>query len=341
MKNAHLRYVYHGMFNEEVNDFILSFVEINLDSASPSAKIKKRVYHIMVESLQNITRHKENGSLKRHSGFLIQRKDGSYFITTANVIQNSAIPDLREKLETVNKLDKGELKAYYKELLQQGGFSDKGGAGLGLIDIARKSGNKLSFAFNELNDDFSEFYMQAKVTPGDQVANDDYLAPPVKFHNQLEGSGVSFIHQGAFTEESLNEVIKMAEGDLEKVGQSDLSGRAFHILAEMVENIRLHSSDPEHAGLSHPGILALGRSNEVYCIVSGNIIDKESAVRLSKKLDEINAMSQEELMEASQKAEKIGLINMRIRSASPILYDITPLDDHYSFFAIQTNIPLN
>jgi len=44
-------------------------------------------------------------------------------------------------------------------------MSDKGGGGLGMIDIARKSGQKLDFNFLPVNNNFSFFSLNIKVSP--------------------------------------------------------------------------------------------------------------------------------------------------------------------------------
>ena len=59
---------------------------------------------------------------------------------------------------------KEQLKEYYKEVLSEGGFSDKGGGGLGMIDIARKSGQKLNYHFTEIDETFSFFNLNIKIT---------------------------------------------------------------------------------------------------------------------------------------------------------------------------------
>jgi len=45
----------------------------------------------------------------------------------------------------------------YKQVLTNGQVSDKGGGGLGIIDIAKKSGEKLDYGFMPV-DDFNSFF---------------------------------------------------------------------------------------------------------------------------------------------------------------------------------------
>ena len=165
LQREDLVYVYRGFFSQVITDSIIALTENNLDSIGESSKLKKRVFSIMVECLQNITRHQfvdenEDTQPGDQSGmFVICNKDKSYQMTSGNVVNNDAIPHLKQLLDKVNSLDKDSLKEYYKQVLEDGSISNKGGAGLGLIEMARKSGNKLFYTFEEINDEISYFYM--------------------------------------------------------------------------------------------------------------------------------------------------------------------------------------
>ena len=52
----------------------------------------------------------------------------------------------------------------YQEILNNEGFSQKGGGGLGMIDIVRKSGQKLEFNFQNINENFSFFSLHIKIS---------------------------------------------------------------------------------------------------------------------------------------------------------------------------------
>jgi hypothetical protein len=61
---------------------------------------------------------------------------------------------LTEKIEKINSLSNDELKEMYKFILNYQKLSSKGGGGLGLIDIARKSDKKLEYVFYPYNDNY-------------------------------------------------------------------------------------------------------------------------------------------------------------------------------------------
>ncbi len=44
-------------------------------------------------------------------------------------------------------MSREEKKDYYKSILNNGEYSSKGGGGLGIIDIARRSSEKLEYGF--------------------------------------------------------------------------------------------------------------------------------------------------------------------------------------------------
>ena len=82
---------------------------------------------------------------------------------TANYIEVDNIAPLKAKLDKINALDKDGLRSYYKEVLDNGKYSVHGGGGLGMIDIARKSGNKLEYDFSDVNDYFGLYILKIKV----------------------------------------------------------------------------------------------------------------------------------------------------------------------------------
>lgn len=67
-------------------------------------------------------------------------------------MKTAEVAFLQDKLDLINSLSKEELKDFYKQVLNEGTMSVKGTAGLGMIDIARKSGQKLEYCFNPIND---------------------------------------------------------------------------------------------------------------------------------------------------------------------------------------------
>ncbi|MGD1842599.1 MAG: SiaB family protein kinase [Thermonemataceae bacterium] len=161
--------VYEGEFTQEITKSVLAMAERNMDSIGESASTKRKVFNVMVECLLNIVKHaedlneKDDDGLRNNAIFMLGKQANEYIITSGNPVRNPVIERIQTKLDKVNSLDKDGLKGLYKEILKGGELSDKGGAGLGFVDMARKSGEKLEYNFEPINDEFSFFALRTVV----------------------------------------------------------------------------------------------------------------------------------------------------------------------------------
>jgi hypothetical protein len=167
IKPLDVKLIYEGEINHEIMKVFTSLTENELKGEEFPGQ--KKVFNIMVESLQNISKHSDciEGTKKENIGrgiFLISNNEKELSIITGNTVNNDKRDFLTEKLTHINSLNKEELKAFYKTSLKESKISDKGGAGLGFIDIAKKTQNKLEFEFHDINDDYSFFILSARIT---------------------------------------------------------------------------------------------------------------------------------------------------------------------------------
>jgi hypothetical protein len=144
-------------------------MENKMENMQEEPKMKKKVYNVLVECLQNLYHHMDDvadaaGDVNRSAIFLIGKANNAYTITTGNYISSENVHGLKARLDEVNALSKEELKEYYKKVLNNGEMSLKGGGGLGMIDIARKTGEKLDYNFLEIDNKVSFFTLNIKVS---------------------------------------------------------------------------------------------------------------------------------------------------------------------------------
>ena len=167
MMSQNLILVYQGDFTQESTKSILSMAERNLDSSGEDSSIKRKVFNVMVEALQNIVKHSDElveGQTRNHSAiFLIGKEANRYSIMSGNPVRKVNVPKLQKTLDHINGLDKDGLKELYKEIIKNTTISEKGGAGLGFVDMARKSGGKLEFEFPEMNSEYCFFCLKVNV----------------------------------------------------------------------------------------------------------------------------------------------------------------------------------
>ena len=162
---------FKGMITPDLLTTILQIIESKMDSYEEKPKVKKKVFNILVECLQNLYHHidkdivvDETTKRERAALLMIARNDSHYQIMTGNYMETNDVPSLKDKLDFVNSMNRDDLKAYYKEVLNDGNRSEKGTAGLGMVDIARKSGQKLGYHFLELSPELSFFSLTVTVS---------------------------------------------------------------------------------------------------------------------------------------------------------------------------------
>ena len=167
MEEHNVMLSFKGEITSELLSSILAIMESRLEIIEEVPKVKKKVFNVLVECLQNLYHHIDESEKEKtddsNAMFMIANHGGYYNILTGNHILTKHVPMLREKIDKVNTLDRMELKAYYKEILNNGEMSAKGGGGLGMIDIARKSGQKLEYSFMSLDEEMSFFTLNVKV----------------------------------------------------------------------------------------------------------------------------------------------------------------------------------
>jgi hypothetical protein len=169
MEKNNILLSFKGDITSELLTSILQIMENQMENINEEPKTKKKVYNVLVECLQNLYHHmddssKLDGDKNRNAIFMIAKSDSAYNIITGNYIFNENVEALKTRLDVVNSLSKDELKDYYKSILNNGEMSLKGGGGLGMIDIARKTGEKLQYNFLEIDNKVSFFTLDIKIT---------------------------------------------------------------------------------------------------------------------------------------------------------------------------------
>lgn len=146
-----------GEFTSGYIDSVLPYVEEQLNEKIEFDNVRKKVFHLFVECIQNLFHHVDPieqiglayGEPRLAS--LVLAIEGSFCrITTGNFICKSKESFLKEKIDYLNSLNESELKNLYRETINNRAFSDRGGAGIGMIDMARKTGNKIQYNFYDV-----------------------------------------------------------------------------------------------------------------------------------------------------------------------------------------------
>ena len=144
---------------------LLTLYNKEIDSCGIKSNLKKRIYSIIVEGLENVLKHgiPNIGSSLINVIFKLSLKDTLFTISIDNKIENSKIENLTKKLSYVNELDVEEIKELYKSLIRKNRISEQGGAGIGIVEIAKISKRKINYSFANIDDKYSTFHLKAEI----------------------------------------------------------------------------------------------------------------------------------------------------------------------------------
>jgi hypothetical protein len=129
----------------------------------------KKILLVMIESLENIMKYSESpplwvdGNKEFDPAFNIRKEKKRYLISSSNPIEKHNISSIENKIGFLNTLNQQGLKDYYKETITNGQFSQRGGAGLGLIEMAKISGNKIAYEFLQIDEKYARFSLMITI----------------------------------------------------------------------------------------------------------------------------------------------------------------------------------
>jgi len=135
------------------------------------------------------------------------------------------------------------------------------------------------------------------------------------------------------------------------VDNPELSYKVFSIFIELAQNIYFHSEDIPTL-ISKPsakyGTLLIEEYGNEIIISAGNFIKNEDIEDMQKQVDKINSLDNDNLRKFKKDMRKlergvhgeanIGLIQVALTSASPIVLETNTVKENYSFITISTTI---
>jgi hypothetical protein len=145
---------FQGELTYEIIEGLLQLANEKLSSMELDLIVQKRLYSILVESLENSVRHKSNDAIKTNHQPLEMElflRGNQFILKIGNYIKPENTEWLTKKIDEVNSLDREGLNQMYRSSIAKARISDKGGAGLGIIDIARNSGQKIKYTIENEN----------------------------------------------------------------------------------------------------------------------------------------------------------------------------------------------
>lgn len=356
MMRERLMFVYRGVVTNDNSIPLLMLLEKEMENSEFGFVGRKRLFMFVLESLQNVSRHSDHTRFADMSLVVYSRTGSGYTVTTGNVLPASSINDLKSKLDEINNLQADEIRNVYRQMLSTAEFSNKGGAGLGLLEMAKKTGNKLDYDFVPLDNEYSYFVLSKTVNSVGVGIHFGGNERP--FHgkaiSQLERimaeNNVYLIWSGHVTTDVEKEVLTFTETKLvEEDIELTLRRRIFSVLVEILENVAKYSPGKEAEQEFGMPVAMIRLEGDEYTLTTGNLILNENVDDLKGKLDTINKFDKVGLKElfrmslsgqtiTSESTGNMGLIDMARKSGSKLVYQFEQINDLYSYYVLTVKV---
>lgn len=356
MVKDRLLFVYRGDITEKNSLSLLTLLENEMKDDSFSFVARKRLFMFVLESLQNIIKH---GDHDHHTGMSLvtySKTDDGYTITTGNIINASAVNDLKDRLETLSRLEHSEIKNLYRQILTASNFSEKGGAGLGLIEMAIRTGNKLDFDFVPVDDDHYFFILSKSVgssgTEDVQSGSGKTFNPGsiLQFERLMAENRIYMIWSGHVSSEIGEEFLSLTEYRLaDEDVKSGIIKRVFGIMAEVLENVSKYNPGKDAEKRFGMPVVMIRIRDSKFHITTGNLIQEENVGDLKDKLDTVNSLDREGLKNRfyeslsqqtidTDRTGNMGLLAVARKSGNKLDYRFEKINDDYSYYVLNVRV---
>ena len=151
---------YHGNITPEYIDGVIQ--SVNTFDEKPA--LIRKICFLIVELLQNVVHHSdkdENGDTKSY--FELIKNEDSYTIKTGNLISKEKTEELEKRMDCVLSSTDEEIKEKILNRLQNSEFSEKGGAGIGLLSIKKRTSEGMSYNIEVFEGDYNFIHFEIKI----------------------------------------------------------------------------------------------------------------------------------------------------------------------------------
>jgi len=321
-----LGFLYSGQFHDEHTARLIALGEEVLDGTEGDRALRTKLAFVMVEAYQNIVRHRTPLPREVELGagrslFLLRSGDRGHEVVAVNPVHRSEAGELGGMLERIRGLDLVQLKDLFLRGLQSEKRTGRGGAGLGLIEMARRSGYELRHELRAIDEEHLLFTLRVGVGgPGGE-------GPIAPVHAMVAAQDILLLSRGRSTAGVQEAVLRIIEKDLEELpGRSADRGRAYLAATEFLEGVGNGNPEP---------IIVLGRSNGHYALVVGTRTSAAIADGLEREVAAINALSPQDVRRRYRDlllgrlpeggARMAGLLDLAAHSIAPLRFARFPM----------------
>jgi len=179
VEKLNIKVIYSGPLWEDGIKGLADMVKTHLSHDQVKVNASKAIFSVFIEQVTNMLMYSaekkeysqppDNELVNVSIGTLIlgnrTDKSDTFFVQTKNAVKNDNISFLKTTLDHLNTLDKNELRQLHKRKLRSDdNHPESQGAGLGLIEIARRAITPIGYSFEPISDSLSFFTLYVEIT---------------------------------------------------------------------------------------------------------------------------------------------------------------------------------
>ncbi len=287
-------FLYSGRFHDEHTARLITLSEEVLAGLGDSQKLRGKLAFVMVEAYQNIVRHrfvvKEEGPLDRgRSLFLLRGIDDGFAVQTVNRMDAGEADALGALMQDLERLDATELKERFLSGLKATTRSERGGAGLGLIEMARRSGQPLLHGLDPLDDRSCRFALCVLLGKAELASLEPWRKELLEVHRIVVENDILVVQHGLPSAGAQEGVLRIVDHDIDDHPESvGVRSVAYLAALEWLEG----------AGGSGPrGTVLLAAAKNKYEIAISAVLSPAAVEEERQAVERLNGMDAQQRRE--------------------------------------------
>ncbi|HRH37560.1 MAG TPA: SiaB family protein kinase [Flavobacteriales bacterium] len=274
--------LYSGNFPDEHTADLITLSEDQAVLGLRDRTHRQRLAFVMVEAYQNIVRHRTKliGAMERGAGrsmFMMRSTADGEEVIALDPVLTEEVEELDRMLARIGTADVKQLKQIFLDRLKDGTRTQRGGAGLGLIEMARRSNNGLRHKLLPLNASSKLFLLHVLVGQGMQETSADEV---MRVHTLVGANEILLLCRGGASATVLDVVLNMLGKDIDtERGASDKLKRVYLAAAEWLQAV----------GVSDTSFIAVGGIDHKE-LIAGGCMPKDRVGAIREQVVRVKAM---------------------------------------------------
>ena len=158
---------FNGPFSHSIIEEIGTAIKNYLAAEKSSKMAVQDVFSTYVEMTQNARNYLVSRGISSGDAgaatIVIARQGEKYVLTAGNTIRTDDVNELKTRIDRINATGADDLKKLIRQQLRTETVPGAFGAGIGLMEIARRASSGLAYSFHDVDKEYAFFTLTVTV----------------------------------------------------------------------------------------------------------------------------------------------------------------------------------